>query len=60
MSQNRPVIANHPSKSKEFKVTVKAHKSYGLVLNKGSKARRRHKGAHIYTSNNYFTDVAIT
>lgn len=51
VSQNRFVIANHLSKSKEFKVIVKAHKSYGLVLN---------KGAHIYTSKNNFTDVAIT
>lgn len=51
VSQNRFVIANRLSKSKEFKVIVKAHKSYGLVLN---------KGAHIYTSKNNFTDVAIT
>lgn len=59
LSQNRLVITNHLSKSKKFKVIVKAHRSYGLMLNKGSKAKRRHKGAHIYTSKNYFTDVAI-
>lgn len=58
LSQNRLVIANHLSKSKKSKVIVQAHRSYGLVLNKGSKARR-HKGAHIYASKNYFTDVAI-
>lgn len=51
LSQNRFVIANHLSKSKELRVIVKPHKSYGLLLN---------KGAHIYTSKNNFTHVAIT
>lgn len=59
VSQNRLVIAHHLSKSKKFKVIVKAHMSYGLLLNKGSKARKRHKSAHIYTPKNYSIDVAI-